>query len=225
MADDRRRAKISFEKNGPVVVENLEHLKDADGTPIPAREKMRLCRCGGSSTKPFCDSTHKRIGFTDDPSPDRVEDRLDFYQGDGIVIRDNRGVCAHVGSCVARLPGVFGRERPWIRADGATADEIADTIRRCPSGALAYEIDGRIYTAFNDEQEIIVSKDGPYLVRGGIQLEGATLGEGQGPEHYTLCRCGASRNKPFCDGSHSTINFRDDAPLQISKPPAGSEAG
>lgn len=222
---NQSRASISFEKNGPIHVQNLERLLDADGNPIPAAGRLKLCRCGGSSTKPFCDSTHKRIGWTDEPSPDRVPDRLDRYEADGVTILDNRGVCAHVGSCVARLPEVFGHDRPWIKPQGATSERIMDTIRRCPSGALAYELAGRAHTAFNDVEEIVVSKDGPYLVRGGVRLEGAALGEGQGSEHYTLCRCGASKNKPFCDGTHSSIGFRDDQSEAAAPAPAGEPEG
>ena len=158
---------------------------------------MRLCRCGNSSNKPFCDSTHVRVGWTDEKGPDGVPDRLDTYAAPQVTIRDNRGICSHAGYCTGGLPAVFrsGAE-PWIDASAAPADEIVRTIRRCPSGALAYEREGRIETDFGGEASIEVSRNGPYRVRGSVELRGVEFGEGASREHFTLCRCGHSRNKP-----------------------------
>jgi CDGSH-type Zn-finger protein len=58
---------------------------------------------------------------------------------------------------------------------------------------------------------VTVTKDGPYAVTGGIELADVVFGEGASTEHYTLCRCGASKNKPFCDGSHWHVGFKDPA--------------
>ena len=98
-------------------------------------------------------------------------------------------------------------------SDSARTEEIINTIRKCPSGALSYSIDGIEYRDQNERQPMVtVSKDGPYLITGGIDLIGDNIqwAEGASKEHYTLCRCGASNNKPFCDGMHRTVNFRDD---------------
>ena len=81
------------------------------------------------------------------------------------------------------------------------------------SGALSYSIDGVEYRDQNDRNPMVtVSKDGPYLITSGIELIGDNIqfGDGASKEHYTLCRCGASQNKPFCDGMHKAINFKDD---------------
>ena len=86
----------------------------------------------------------------------------------------------------------------------------------CPSGALSYATDGDRQTAFHDTPEVQVSKDGPYWVRGWVVLERVEYGDGGSREHCALCRCGQSRNKPFCDGSHWHAGFRDDESLTIS---------
>lgn len=84
------------------------------------------------------------------------------------------------------------------------------TIKKCPSGALSYTIDELEYRDQTREPRITVSKDGPYYVSGRIELKGEPRGEGASEEHYALCRCGASGNKPFCDGSHWRIQFKDE---------------
>jgi thiamine pyrophosphate-dependent acetolactate synthase large subunit-like protein/CDGSH-type Zn-finger protein len=172
---------------------------------------MALCRCGASKNKPFCDGSHDRVGFNSDKRDGRVEDRLDLYPGDGITIRDNRGICSHAGFCTDGCPAVWrtGVE-PWIDPRGADAERIRQTIGKCPSGALSYEMDGEVRSDPDRPSAIRVSKDGPYHVQGGIELQGEARVEGASLEHYTLCRCGGSKNKPFCDGTHWYIDFKDD---------------
>ena len=82
-------------------------------------------------------------------------------------------------------------------------------INKCPSGALSYSING---IEQRSKRQVTVSKDGPYLITGGVELMGDNIefGDGASKEHYTLCRCGASQNKPFCDGMHRATNFKDD---------------
>ena len=80
----------------------------------------------------------------------------------------------------------------------------------CPSGALSYTKDGVLYKDQDREPAIIISKNGPYEVVGGIELKGSSGAKPEPEEHYTLCRCGASKNPPFCDGAHTDIDFRDD---------------
>ncbi len=89
-------------------------------------------------------------------------------------------------------------------------EEIVETIRKCPSGALSYTVDDVEHRDREDLAAIFVSPNGPYVVTGGPQLLGTPRGEGGSSEHFTLCRCGASKNKPFCDGTHWDIGFRDD---------------
>ncbi|MGH8722244.1 MAG: CDGSH iron-sulfur domain-containing protein, partial [Burkholderiales bacterium] len=88
-------------------------------------------------------------------------------------------------------------------------EKIIATIAKCPSGALSYSIDGVKAEPPGRAPMVTVTDDGPYAITGGIELLGVAFGEGASREHYTLCRCGASRNKPFCDGAHWDVNFRD----------------
>lgn len=189
----------------------VEYLQNSRGEACVTARGVALCRCGGSSNKPFCDGTHSRIGFSDAKGTPRAPDRRRNYVGKRITVHDNRGLCAHAGVCTDRLAAVFrSGQEPWIDADAATVDEIIDTIRRCPSGALSYSIDGIEQRDIERLPQVTVTHNGPYAVTGGIELVGVARGDGASTEHYTLCRCGASKNKPFCDGSHWDIEFTDD---------------
>ena len=170
------------------------------------------CRCGGSSNKPFCDGTHKKNGFTGERVADGSLDRRKNYVGKRITIHDNRGICAHAGACTDNLQSVFRmKQEPWIDADGASVEAIVAAIRKCPSGALSYSIDGVEHRDQAREPMVAATQDGPYHVTGGVELVDVAFGEGASREHYTLCRCGASKNKPFCDGTHWSVGFRDPA--------------
>ncbi len=217
---------IAMEKDGPLKVTGLETFTNSRGEPIKTRKTVYLCRCGASKNKPFCDGTHSAIGFTDEKSPDRMADQLDDYAGKDLTVRDNRGVCSHAGFCTSGLSSVWRTTiEPWIDPDGAAADEIKAIIHQCPSGALSYVEAGETKTDYHDTPEIHVSRDGPYYVRGGITLEDCEFGAGASREHYVLCRCGHSKNKPFCDGSHWYAGFRDDEALTIAKANRGEEDG
>ena len=166
------------------------------------------CRCGGSQNKPYCDGSHKRNGFTGERVADGSSDRRNNYVGKRIAIHDNRSICAHAGACTDNLASVFRmKQEPWIEANGASIEEVVATVRRCPSGALSYSLDGVEHRDQAREPMISATKDGPYAVTGGIELVDVAFGEGASREHYTLCRCGGSKNKPFCDGTHWSIGF------------------
>jgi CDGSH-type Zn-finger protein len=181
-----------------------------DGPYVYSEAKKALCRCGGSASKPYCDGTHRRNGFSDRNLADPAKNKRRSYAGKRIAILDNRALCAHVGYCTDNLAKVFRHGgKPWIDPDGAAVEEIIATVRKCPSGALSYAIDGAQAPPQQREPKVTPLPDGPYAVTGGVELVDAKLGEGASREHYTLCRCGASRNKPFCDGSHWEANFRD----------------
>ncbi len=102
------------------------------------------------------------------------------------------------------------KEEPWIEPDGAAVDEINEKIKKSPSGALIFTVENVEHRDQDRDPMVNVTKDGPYAITGEIELLEQTLGEGASTEHYTLCRCGASKNKPFCDGSHWSIGFKDD---------------
>jgi CDGSH-type Zn-finger protein/truncated hemoglobin YjbI len=227
---------IHVAHNGPYLVTNARNLYDWLGQPLPVRPQMALCRCGGSEIKPFCDGTHARIGFTDAKDPNRVPDRRDTYVGQQVTILDNRGTCQHAGFCTDRLATVFRvREEPFVAPSGGRMDEIIRAVRDCPSGALSYAIDGEEARAEVDHHDrrdpaIEVSKDGPYRVTGGIRLvaghgEDLARNEGASREHYALCRCGHSQNKPFCSGMHWYVKFRDPVPPADHEPTIFEWAG
>jgi CDGSH-type Zn-finger protein len=202
---------IECKPNGPYVVKNLDDLKDSRGGNVPLKPVVALCRCGGSANKPFCDGTHQSIGFSGTRLADPSADKRDDYHGRKITIHDNRAICSHAGYCTDGLPTVFKyRSEPWIDPDGAEVEAIIATIRKCPSGALSYSLGGVEYRDQQRAPSITVTKDGPYAVVGGVRLIDQAWGQGASTEHYTLCRCGASKNKPFCDGTHWSIGFRDD---------------
>ncbi len=201
---------IQPKENGPYVVKNVSSVTDADGEDISAQKEMVfLCRCGQSNNKPYCDGTHKKVGFTSASENPKVGKWRD-YVGKQITIHDNRRLCAHAGECTHGLPGVWRMgESPWIDPDGADVEQIIAVINKCPSGALSYTIEGKGNTGKSEGESVMVSKNGPYHVRGAVSLDDSSVDTGDLPENYALCRCGASKNKPFCDGSHWDINFSD----------------
>ena len=203
----------------PKVVYNLHNFK---GEPLSTTVGTALCRCGGSKNKPFCDGTHNMIGFSsanktlenDDIKKIVIKDKRRDYPGKEITLHDNRKICSHVAECVNNLSSVFKLgSRPWINPDASNKNDIIHVVRRCPSGALSYSIDGVEYRDPEEQRNptVTVLKNGPYHITGGIELIGENIqfGEGASKEHYTLCRCGASENKPFCDGAHKSSNFND----------------
>ncbi len=196
--------------DGPYLVKGLKNFTNQKGS-IETKETMALCRCGGSANKPFCDGTHAKIGFSSAKLEGRVEDKRENYKGRKITIHDNRGICAHAGRCTDGLASVFHlKEEPWIFPDAASADEIIATIQKCPSGALSYSADDLEHPDREGEPTIFVAPNGPYLVSGAPDLVDTARLEGTSIEHFTLCRCGGSKNKPFCDGTHWYNNFSDD---------------
>ena len=209
-ADRNARTTIRPEINGPLIVRNLGNLTNSKGETLATRPIVALCRCGGSNIKPYCDGTHARIGFASAKSPERTADRLDSYEGSGITVRDNRGTCCHFGNCTEHLPQVFhASSDPFVTARGADADSIEQIVRQCPSGALGFIRNGELYQGEQREPQIYVANNASYYVRGGIELDGEVMNEGASREHYALCRCGCSKNKPFCDGSHWWVKFND----------------
>ena len=209
-------------KNGPYLVTNVPAVRTPLGENRTLPPQLALCRCGGSATKPFCDGTHAVNGFTDAKDPNRVPDQRDTYPGQQVTIFDNRGICQHSGLCTDRLPTAFrtGAE-PFVAPSGGRMDEIVRAVRDCPSGALSLAFDGEEARDLADwhasrEAAIEVTQDGPYRVTGGIGLTDATGADvpraaGSSREHYALCRCGHSQNKPFCSGMHWYVEFRDPA--------------
>lgn len=131
------------------------------------------------------------------------------YEGESIAIRFEPRRCIHSGSCVRSLGAVFqpGR-RPWIDPEGATADEIARVVARCPSGALSIERrEGGSGGSADERVSVHVVPNGPAYVRGDLTVELPGESEPVRETRVALCRCGRSANKPFCDNSHLDAGF------------------
>jgi len=229
-------ARIQSQSNGPYLVTNVVRLTNGLGEALPTRPQMALCRCGKSSIKPFCDGTHAEIGFSSDKDPNRVPGRRDAYPGQQVTVLDNRAICQHAGYCSDRLATVFRvGEDPFVAPSGGRMDEIIRAVRDCPSGALSYAIDEReardqVDHGMRREPAVEVTNDGPYRIVGAIALSDAS-GEdeareaGASREHYALCRCGRSQNKPFCSGMHWYVEFKDPPPDPDAEPTIFAWAG
>ena len=203
---DNALPSIEIRENGSFLAKGVQSMVTQEGKSIETKEKFSLCRCGHSSNKPFCDATHKSIGFSGKRESDKELHLSKPYEGEEVTIEDNRRICAHAGYCVSNLPSVFKKEgRPWIEPDGADAETIASLTHRCPSGALKTFMEGKQIDRQDDPAKIIIKTDGPYEVRGGIHLEIDDELSPPEPLRYSLCRCGASKNKPYCDGSHGNL--------------------
>jgi CDGSH-type Zn-finger protein len=195
-------------EDGPLVVSGLAECVRESGERVPIDGTAYLCRCGGSADKPFCDGSHNRNGFSTSGSVAAGYGPTREFPGRELSVLDNRSACARAGFCVEFAPKVFSRDRkPWIEPDASPRDHVIRTIRLCPSGALALAIDRRrARFRTGARPEVHVLRNGPYCVIGPAALEGPL--QPLDGTRYALCRCGGSRNKPFCDGSHVAIGFR-----------------
>lgn len=130
------------------------------------------------------------------------------YSKDDLTVVWQPTKCSHSKKCFAGLPEVFNPEnRPWVQLDHKTNEEIVAQVKKCPSGALSIEGMGSEDEALLDSTKVKVTQGGPLLVTGSLTIE---LANGETVEKTgvsALCRCGASANKPYCDGSHQNIEF------------------
>lgn len=132
------------------------------------------------------------------------------YPNDDITIVWKPDLCIHSAKCVHGLPGVFDpNKRPWINAGGADSESIMAVVDKCPSGALSYYKNDAPQEEEipQTEQNVEVLKDGPLLVHGRIKVKSADGSEKAHEKVTAFCRCGASKNKPYCDGGHKKIGF------------------
>lgn len=143
--------------------------------------------------------------------------KRDYDQGELIVHWDS-GRCIHSANCIRAASKVFRpKERPWIDVNGADAETIAAAVDTCPTGALAYtwhgqegsEADDSAATVPPPDVSVRVTADGPYEVAGSIRILDDDGGVLETTDKAWLCRCGNSKNKPFCDGSHREADFSD----------------
>ena len=135
------------------------------------------------------------------------EKQVHEYTRGNLTIVWKPGLCIHSGVCVKALPEVYRpKEKPWIRPELASEEALKSQIARCPSGALSFHEAGANPAAEPDLAAIQVVPGGPFILKGKFQFEHEgrlqTL-EGRN----TLCRCGGSSKKPFCDGTHRKLDF------------------
>jgi CDGSH-type Zn-finger protein len=223
MTDDST-PRITVCENGPyrvtgVSLVRLRPIYDAEGdgvewergAEIEAPESFELCRCGRSRTLPFCDGSEAEVGFDGSETADRrttAERRRNCAEEGPLQLTDDRSLCAHAAFCQKTPSNVWRMVRG--EQDPETQELVISMVRRCPSGRLQYYVLPEVTPAEEDlPQEIGVVENGPFWVRGGIQLEAADGFEYEVRNRMTLCRCGQSENKPFCDGSHWDVGFKD----------------
>lgn len=202
-------SKITVIKNGPLKLESDGQIMQRDGAPVATKKLAMLCTCGKSRGKPYCDGTHAAAGFVSDREIET--EILQEYPGKEITVYFNRSICSGAGSCVRKLPSVFksGDGSHWIYPDNDTVENIIERVKGCPSGALAYSLGGEVVVDEREEEKITIAKDGP------LHVEGVTLENKPHPTHcsdskFSLCRCGYSKNKPFCDYSHAENGWHED---------------
>lgn len=222
MTDDDQRIRVSddgpYEVTGAaslvrtaqVETEYGEPVDWAEPAPLETGRRYSLCRCGRSKTKPFCDDSHlegKRFDGTEVAARTTRASRASTFPGDGMTLTDDISICAKAGYCRDRFTSV------WELVDESSDPEARERAQRmislCPSGRLV-----EIAPSGEDrepafEPSIGVVRDGPLRVRGGVVVESADGSTYEVRNRVTLCRCGHSSNKPFCDGSHETVGFRD----------------
>ena len=126
------------------------------------------------------------------------------YETAAIRVHWDSARCIHTGICLRGLPAVFDtRRRPWVDVEAADADAIAETIRHCPTGALRFErLDGGLGEDPPRPTIVLPVEDGPLLLAGDLDVRGPDGDQITREDRLTLCRCGLSRNQPFCDNSH-----------------------
>jgi len=136
------------------------------------------------------------------------------YTNGEITISWKPDVCIHSAKCIRALPGVFNpNERPWIKIKNADTPHLIEAVDGCPSGAISYTriepeaLEDQVQTAVADNTRINIFKDGPIEIKGDFEMTDMAGNKVDDMKKVYLCRCGASGNKPFCDGSHKKAGF------------------
>lgn len=226
---EKNKAKIVVTKNGPYVVTGrLPLAKEImvlgkDGYPArwkkgknyPAKECYSLCRCGHSLNHPYCDGNHVNTGFKGRETASREEylKHAKKITGPNLVLTDNVNLCASARFC-DRAEGVWQATKNSGRpkAKETAIQEACD----CPSGRLVVwdrktgkQIEPDFKPSLSIAEDPGAKVSGPIWVKGGVPIESENGAKYEIRNRVTLCRCGHSTNKPFCDGSHIHAKFND----------------
>ena len=216
---------IEVETDGPYVVHGLpahrqrivrsergEALSWETTGDLEVDQTYYLCRCGQSQDKPFCDGTHERLGFdgAEAAPTTSYDERASVMPGEGIVVRDDRGICEHASFCATRAGNVWSMVEDGGTADDEVRSRLQGMVENCPSGALTYRTEQSGPDSEPDLGAAIgIVDDGPIFVSGGVPLTRADGEPFESRARMTLCRCGKSGLKPLCDGSHAKVGFTD----------------
>lgn len=143
-----------------------------------------------------------------------MDEKIKKYTKDGVTVIWKPEQCIHSTRCWRGLVSVFNpKARPWVNMEGAPLEEIMKQVSACPSGALSYMTTEVVNTGSGIQTEtttaVEVMKNGPLMVYGNLTVKDAHGHETQKHKVTAFCRCGASANKPYCDGSHMRIGFKD----------------
>jgi len=229
MRDKSSAAEISVTKDGPYLVagelplakatiganDEGESIRWEWGNPYPEQKNFALCRCGHSAHKPFCDGTHAKIGFdgTETASRKPYREQAKMIPGPVLSLSDAQSLCAFARFCdpngqVWSLVAETDKTKPREDFVRQTCD--------CPSGRLVawdnktgQPIEPELPQSIGLVEDPVESCSGPLWVRGGVAVIAADGHRYEVRNRVTLCRCGVSKNKPFCDGSHAAIKFKD----------------
>lgn len=139
------------------------------------------------------------------------------YTNNEVTVVWKPNVCIHSTLCWKGLIEVFNpKERPWIKIDGAATEKIIEQVRKCPSGALSYYLNtegladepaDKVVAESANMIKVEVTPNGPYLIKTECLIVHSDGREETKTGTVALCRCGASGNKPYCDGGHRKIGF------------------
>ena len=224
-----KNAKITITENGPYLVEgdvpiaNQHIVTNAEGESLQWRagetfahaEKYALCRCGQSATKPFCDGAHKRARFdgSETASREPFAQQAGRIDGPTLVLEDAENLCAFARFCdpQGQVWNLVGQ------SDQPIARKLVEhEAGHCPAGRLVARdrhtgkaLEPHFEPSIGLVQDTAKGISGPIWVRGGIPVVGADGQVYEVRNRLTLCRCGASNNKPFCDGTHAATGFSD----------------
>ena len=149
------------------------------------------------------------------------------YEGAQVDVTWNGQLCIHVGECGRATNELFvGGRDPWGQPDTTPTDKVVDTVLRCPTGALAYaRKDGGAAESAAPDNTVVIANHGPLYVRGNLAIEGATSDMPGVKFRAALCRCGKSKNKPFCDNSHESAGFQDRGAIGEESPGRAAAGG
>lgn len=191
------KVEVTVIPDGPLKLSNATKLKYC-GQPLEVDGDVYLCRCGESQNAPFCDGNHSNIDFKGQSEAQKTKD-IRVWEGKSLRTYFNPNACMHVLFC---KPLKALRERE-LSGDTEAATEIMRIVGTCPSGALTYEIkeacEEPVAQTFDASVDII--EGGEIRLQCDFEIN-ASLHERQHKARATLCRCGLSNNKPWCDGRH-----------------------